>query len=409
MKESVVLPEPEPIEEVVSGELEKLGIEEILALKRSDLGKLSPGQLEEIYKQAKEEILRLSPETDLPESLDAEFQKTISRNERLQRLAQKGKGFFETFSINFLLGKINVLDGLVQERSKKEEKVREAREVGESRLQLDKAVEAERAKMLVEWEKRSHQPVYSERDRVSLLRAEKGMKEKEERETMSEEDLREKKDWDKQVKKHEGLLAMVLEESGIFGPDSKIFPTDKFDDYFNGADFVVQLKPGLILLVDVTHDQKKIAGKLYRNLTRPLRKVSYPADESLKEVPGVPVVLGLSFERAEEEIREFIKRKIKGQEPECPDWLRLLISYLKDQIFLQQEYYSHPALKKHFQENKLDLAAANRAYSEVIRGLEKLKAPPKSDAPVHDRWVRILSDPLKEVAQKHPEVSSQLH
>ena len=116
-----------------------------------------------------------------------------------------------------------------------------------------------------------------------------------------------------ETKEEELLIGNFMEKSALFGEGSTVCHADKYDDYFNHCDLAVDTKHGPLMLVDLTYSQESAGQKQYYNKEHPLRALAYPSHPELAGRPGIPVVIGLTREGAQDFIADFIEDEARGR------------------------------------------------------------------------------------------------
>jgi len=151
---------------------------------------------------------------------------------------------------------------------------------------------------------------------------------------------------EEQVKEQELLLGAILEKSELFGKDSKVFHADKYDDYFTHADLVVATKGGPLLIIDLSYSQGDAGKKQYYNKEHPIRTLEYPPHPELAGKPGIPVILGMAKEDAEQLIAGFLEHearsRVTGKEsdmqPTSQKDMEKWVDYVLIQLRRQERY-----------------------------------------------------------------------
>ena len=174
-----------------------------------------------------------------------------------------------------------------------------------------------------------------------------------------------------------------------------------------GVDYAVKLASGRLLLIDLTHSLEGVSKKLQRHFASPLKKLAYPVDVSIDDIPGIPVVIGITPQDLEDLIDTYLRKQLleevvteKQNQVPAFDLLDMLIPQLEHQ---QEEINRMP--DEFFARLGLSRRQANHIYEETWHELEKIKKPlPQTRLKHSGSIVEKLHHPLLTVREKYPEV-----
>lgn len=207
-----------------------------------------------------------------------------------------------------------------------------------------------------------------------------------------------KKQWEHQPKEErerlaatheqELLLGFIIEKEGLFGDQAKAWPTDKYDDYFNHVDLAVQTENGPTILVDFTNNLDAAGKKLHYNQQHPVRFLEYPADQTLKNKPGIPVVIGITEIDAMSAINQFLESEARarlmdtnadnsrgghGRGAIAPESMARWVEYLLIQLKHQQNYILKYARQANSADERASYKEALVEYDKAIGYFNRLK------------------------------------
>jgi hypothetical protein len=230
---------------------------------------------------------------------------------------------------------------------------------------------------------------------------------------------KEQKEMERNTKEEEVLLGAVIESRELFGDESRVFHTSKFDDYFTHADLVVSTKDGPLILIDLTYSQSDAGEKQYYNKEHPLRTLEYPPHPELAGRPGIPVVIGMTQEDARNTINSFLeseaRKKIQGRVGEQSEVPQESIEKWVDYVLIQIERQRQNVwnyLEGVDDENLLDeYEPVLEEYEQAIKYFRELKKERSPSVKLDERrpWdERILyaESDMNDFAQREGKSSS---
>lgn len=360
-------------------------------LSRSTLKNFSIRELKIICeKAAKADIDELFENSPLGKN------KTLRRNANLYEKAKK------EFAITRIVFAIEKLEEARKNRLEKNKKDEGENIEDEAKCaELQEKMREEEEKLLKGWnagKRKIKQYTFEDNKKVQDKDAEISRQEL----TLNKEEREYKQD----VKKNETFFGIISNETKAFGMESKAYPVDKYDDYFNDTDVAVKIgEKGPILLIDLKHYQHDIPDDLLKNLKNPIKKLSYPTDQSL-ENPGIPILVGIKFERMKELIKTFLEERVNAQEPQSSKraasyFLELILPQLKEQKRLLK--HASPEV---FKQYNISAESAEEIYDKTIEYLQKLKRSlPSSKIDENDPWFMLLGDPASTIRRRYPHLS----
>lgn len=196
----------------------------------------------------------------------------------------------------------------------------------------------------------------------------------------------------------EGLLAFALKQTRMLGEEGDIYAPSSFDDWVNGVDIVCDLggKNIALLFADTTHNQhtSKLEEKLLRGMEQPLRILSYPTDEALKDKLGIPIVLGITRDNFEAWTEKIFRTLAEGNDYLGPLADKTLLEFVTIQIKENRKVMR--AMPDSFFDNlNTSRSDADILYENTLERLHKIKESLPGRVDESDSWLRRLRSLIK--------------
>lgn len=387
----------------MSGKIDE--VDKLTRLKRRDLEASSLKELEDIYQSLREVLSKYQTEQVLPATLEEAFDRSLGKS--LKKEPRKREEMIKVYGVEYILLRLQSLPQLREQHLSQQKSLEERQAVlkvektgQEEQQKFLELVEQEKNRLLEGWNNRKIKIYpYNPDDLKELLKREAVIRERDRYLTPQE------REFQKELAKYESLFGVVLSEAKVFGEQSLVYPTDRYDDRITGVDIVAKIKPNSPpLFIDLTHNFEETPDKLLDHINSPIKKLGYPVDKLLDGSPGIPVVAGIGFEELKNLVDAYLEDKLAGGQlgRMLEEFDLTLAEIFIPQVKEQKQRIA--AASSGLKPGDVTADEADKIYELTLDDLENIKGL-HPDVHIDERspWYQKLSHPLETIRQKYPD------